>query len=72
MNKQERRRQVEFEKRCRRCANYQEFKDKNWVKDGFCISFRMIYTHVNDYTKCPYDTDESTEDESGGTKWLKS
>ena len=55
MNKQERKRLEDLEKKCRSCPNYQEFRDKNYVKDGFCISFKTLYTHVNDYTKCPYE-----------------
>lgn len=55
MNKQERKRLEDLEKKCKCCPNYQEYKNKNWIKDGFCISFKTLYTHVNDYTKCPYD-----------------
>jgi len=56
MNKKERQQLKELEKKCKTCANYQEFKDKDWIKQGFCISFKAVYTHVNDYTKCPYDS----------------
>lgn len=55
MNKKERKKQQEFENKCKKCANYQEYKDKHWMKQGFCISFRSIYTHINDETKCPYE-----------------
>ncbi|MCR5629921.1 hypothetical protein [Eubacterium sp.] len=55
MNKQERKKIAELEKKCRSCPCYQEYKDKNWIKDGYCIAFKTIYTHINDYTKCPYD-----------------
>ena len=58
MNKQERKRLEELENKCKKCANYQEYKDKNWIKRGFCISFRMIYTHVNDYSVCPYEKEK--------------
>lgn len=57
MNKQERKKELELEKRCKKCANYQEYKDKFYMRRGICISFKMIYTHVNDYTICPYDTE---------------
>ena len=55
MNKQERKKELALENKCKKCANYQEYKDKDYIRRGICISFKMIYTHVNDYTKCPYE-----------------
>ena len=55
MNKQERKKAQELENKCKSCPNYQEYKDKNWIKDGYCISFKALYTNIADYTKCPYD-----------------
>lgn len=57
MNKQENKRLQKLENKCKKCANYQEYKDKFYMRRGFCISFKMIYTHINDYTICPYDTE---------------
>lgn len=55
MNKQERQRIADLEKKCKKCPNYCEYRDKNYIKCGMCISFKTVYTHINDYTKCPYD-----------------
>ena len=55
MNKQERKRLEDLEKKCKFCPCYQEYKDKNWIKDGYCISFKALYTNIADYTKCPCD-----------------
>lgn len=55
MNKQESKRLKELEKKCSACPNYQEFRDKYYFKDGYCISFKALYTNIKDYTKCPYD-----------------
>lgn len=55
MNKQENKRLKELEKKCIKCPNYQEFKDKDYIKGGYCISFKAIYTNIADYTICPYD-----------------
>ena len=52
--KQERKKELALENKCKKCANYQEYKDKDYIRRGICISFKMIYTHINDYTKCPY------------------
>lgn len=55
MNKQENKRLKELEQKCSKCPNYFEFKDKDWIKKGYCNSFKALYMHINDYTKCPYD-----------------
>ena len=58
MNKQERQKAIDLENRCKKCPNYQEYRDKHYIKDGFCISFKAIYTHINDYSKCPYESED--------------
>lgn len=55
MNKKQRQQIENLEKKCKKCPNYQEYRDNNYIKCGFCISFKTVYTHINDYTKCPYD-----------------
>ena len=55
MNKQEIKKAKELEKRCKVCPNYQEFKDKNWIRDGYCIAFKVVLMDVADYSVCPFD-----------------
>ena len=62
MNKKERQKIEDLEKRCRKCPNYQEYRDKNYIRCGFCISFKAVYTHINDYNKCPYDDEKENEE----------
>ena len=55
MNKQENKRLKELEARCKKCPNYFEYRDKHYMKCGYCNSFKALYLHINDYTRCPYD-----------------
>lgn len=58
MNKKQRQQIESLEKKCKKCPNYFEFRDKNYIKCGYCNSFKALYMHVNDYTKCPYDKED--------------